>query len=84
MAKYVFGVDVGGTTVTVSYTHLPATALQIYFGSLTAYAVTVYNFQAKNFAWGFIYAIMMIPQQVSIVGFIKICNLCLLYTSRCV
>ena len=29
---------------------VPATALQIYFGSLTAYAVTVYNFKAKNFA----------------------------------
>ena len=54
---------------------VPATALQIYFGSLTAYAVTVYNFKLKKFAWGFIYAIMMIPQQVSIVGFIKICNL---------
>ncbi len=34
---------------------VPATALQIYFGSLTAYAVTVYNFKAKNFAWGFRY-----------------------------
>ena len=60
---------------------VPATALQIYFGSLTAYAVTVYNFKAKNFAWGFIYAIMMIPQQVSIVGFIKICNLTHIYGS---
>ena len=48
---------------------VPATALQIYFGSLTAYAVTVYNFKLKKFAWGFIYAIMMIPQQVSIAGF---------------
>ena len=60
---------------------VPATALQIYFGSLTAYAVTVYNFKLKKFAWGFIYAIMMIPQQVSIVGFIKICNLTHLYGS---
>ena len=60
---------------------VPATVLQIYFGSLTAYAVTVYNFKLKKFAWGFIYAIMMIPQQVSIVGFIKICNLTHLYGS---
>ena len=54
---------------------VPATALQIYFGSLTAYAVTAYNFKLKKFLWGFIYAIMMIPTQVSIVGFVKICSL---------
>lgn len=60
---------------------VPATVLQIYFASLTAYAVSVYNFKLKRFAWGFIYAIMMIPQQVSIVGFIKVCNLTHLYGS---
>jgi multiple sugar transport system permease protein len=54
---------------------VPATILQIYFGSLTAYAVTAYNFKLKKFLWGFIYAIMMIPTQVSIVGFVKVCNL---------
>ena len=54
---------------------VPATILQVYFGSLTAYAVTAYNFKLKKFLWGFIYAIMMIPTQVSIVGFVKICNL---------
>lgn len=60
---------------------VPAVVLQIYFGSLTAYAVTVYNFKLKRFAWGFIYSIMMIPTQVSIVGFIKICNITHLYGS---
>jgi multiple sugar transport system permease protein len=60
---------------------VPAVVLQIYFGSLTAYAVTVYNFKLKRFAWGFIYSIMMIPTQVSIVGFIKVCNLTHLYGS---
>ena len=54
---------------------VPATALQIYFGSLTAYAVTAYNFKGKKVVWGFIYAIMMIPTQVSIAGFVKICNI---------
>ncbi|MBQ8912697.1 MAG: carbohydrate ABC transporter permease [Lachnospiraceae bacterium] len=58
---------------------VPATALQIYFGSLTAYAVTAYKFKGRNFMWGFIYAIMMIPTQVSVVGFIKVCNLTHLY-----
>ena len=59
----------------------PATICQVYFGSLTAYAVTVYEFKLKRFAWGFIYAIMMIPQQISMVGFIKVCNITHLYGS---
>ena len=58
---------------------VPTTALQIYFGSLTAYAVTAYNFKLRKFAWGFIYAIMMVPTQISMVGFIKICQITHLY-----
>lgn len=54
---------------------VPTTILQVYFGALTAYAVTVYNFKLRNLAWGFIYAIMMIPTQVSIVGLIKVTKL---------
>ncbi len=58
---------------------VPTTLLQIYFASLTAYALTVYNFKLKNVAWGFIYAIMMIPTQVSIVGLIKVCSITHMY-----
>ena len=58
---------------------VPATILQVYFGSLTAYAVTVYNFKGKKFVWAFIYAIMMIPTQVSVVGFVKVCQMTGLY-----
>ena len=58
---------------------VPATILQVYFGSLTAYAVTAYNFKGRAFVWGFIYGIMMIPTQVSIVGFVKVCNLTHIY-----
>ena len=61
---------------------VPTVVLQVYFASLTAYAVTVYHFKGRNFVWAFIYAIMMIPTQVSIVGFIKVCNLTHLYGSR--
>lgn len=53
---------------------VPSTILQVYFGSLTAYAVTVYNFRGKRFVWAFIYGIMMIPTQVSVVGFVKLCS----------
>lgn len=58
---------------------IPTVVLQVYFSSLTAYAVTVYRFKGRDFVWAFIYAIMMIPTQVSIVGFIKVCNLTHLY-----
>lgn len=58
---------------------VPATALQVYFATLTAYAITVYNFRLRNVAWAFIYAIMMIPTQVSIVGLIKVCQVTHMY-----
>ena len=49
----------------------PATILQVYFATFTAYGLTVYNFKLKNLAWSFIMAIMMIPAQVSIIGFMN-------------
>lgn len=58
---------------------IPTTILQIYCGSLTAYALTVYQFKGRDFAWGLIYAIMMIPTQVSIVGLIKVTKLFHIY-----
>lgn len=50
---------------------VPTTVLTVYFASLTAYGVHVYNFKGKKFAWGFILAVMMVPSQVSIIGFYK-------------
>ena len=54
---------------------VPATFLQVYFAALTAYGVHTYNFKLKKAAWAFIYAIMMVPTQISIVGFIKVAKL---------
>ena len=36
---------------------------------MTAYGIHAYSFKLRKFAWGFIMAIMMVPSQVSIVGF---------------
>ncbi len=63
-----------GTSVWQAMLHsleisVPATILQVYCATLTAYGLTVYNFKMKNAAWAFIMAIMMIPAQVSIIGF---------------
>lgn len=38
---------------------------------MTAYGVTAYKFRGANFAWAFIMAIMMIPVQVSSIGFFR-------------
>ncbi|MBQ9934532.1 MAG: carbohydrate ABC transporter permease [Lachnospiraceae bacterium] len=49
----------------------PATILQVYFATFTAYGLTVYQFKLRSLAWSFIMAIMMIPAQVSIIGFMN-------------
>lgn len=46
--------------------------LTTYFSALTAYGIHAYNFKLKNFAFTFILAVMMIPPQVSAVGFVQI------------
>jgi len=48
-----------------------STVLSVYFSTMTAYGVTVYKFKLGKAAWTFILAIMMIPAQVSAVGFYK-------------
>lgn len=48
-----------------------STGLCVYFSSMVAYGITVYNFKFRKFAWAFILAVMMVPAQVSIVGFLK-------------
>ena len=43
-----------------------------YFSALTAYGIYVYNFKFKKLAYTFIIAVMMIPTQVSAVGFVQL------------
>ena len=47
--------------------------LTTYFSALTAYGIHVYDFKLKKPAFFFIMAVMMIPPQVSAVGFIQLC-----------
>lgn len=46
--------------------------LTTYFSALTAYGIHAYNFKLKKAAFYFIMAVMMIPPQVSAVGFIQL------------
>ena len=45
-----------------------------YFSALCAYGIYAYDFKGRRVAEVFILAIMMIPSQVSSVGFIQMCN----------
>ena len=51
-----------------------SSALTTYFSALTAYGVHVYDFKGKRLVFTFIMAIMMIPAQVSAVGFVQMIN----------
>ena len=45
------------------------TALATYFSTLTAYSLVVYEWKARNAFFSFIMAIMMIPAQITMIGF---------------
>lgn len=45
--------------------------LTTYFSTMTAYAIHVYDFKGKKFIFSFILAVMMIPTQVTALGFIR-------------
>lgn len=50
---------------------LCSSVLTCYFSALTAYAFQVYNFKGKQIIFTFIMLIMMIPTQVSALGFVQ-------------
>lgn len=47
--------------------------LSTYFSALTAYGIHAYDFRLKKLAFTFIMAVMVIPNQVSAVGFYQMC-----------
>jgi len=48
-----------------------STILTVYFSSLTAYALVVYNWRMRQSFFTFIMCVMMIPAQASAIGFYK-------------
>ena len=48
---------------------LASTILSVYFAFLTAYGIVVYNFKGKKLLYNFIVVLVMIPSQLSIIGF---------------
>ena len=47
-------------------------ALCTYFSTMTAYAIHAYNFRGQKFMFTFILAVMMIPTQVTALGFLQL------------
>lgn len=45
------------------------TIITIYFSMLTAYGIIAYDFKGKKFLYNFILVLVMIPMQLSIIGF---------------
>lgn len=52
---------------------LGTAVLSTYFSALTAYGIHAYDFKLKKAAFAFILAVMVIPKQVSAVGFYQMC-----------
>ena len=50
-----------------------STTLSIYFSTLTAYALVVYDWKLKNAFFKMIVGIMMIPAQITMIGFYQMC-----------
>ena len=47
------------------------TVCALYFSTLTAYAIVMYDWKLKNAFFSFIMAVMMIPAQITIIGFVQ-------------
>lgn len=48
---------------------VPATLLTAYFSAMTAFALAIYKFKGKNILFAIILVFMMIPAQLSLLGF---------------
>ncbi|WP_461198076.1 carbohydrate ABC transporter permease [Enterococcus sp. N249-2] len=51
-----------------------ATVLNVYFSALTAYGVIAYEFRGKKILFAVILGLIMIPQQISMIGFYQFMN----------
>lgn len=53
---------------------IPATLLSAYFSALTAYGMVFYEFKGNKILFGIILVFMMIPGQLSLIGFFDLCT----------
>lgn len=53
---------------------VPATLLTAYFSAITAYAMAIYKFKGNSTLFKIIVVFMMIPAQLSLIGFYNLCQ----------
>lgn len=53
---------------------VPATLLTAYFSSITAYSMAIYKFKGNRLLFKIIIIFMMIPAQLSLIGFYNLCQ----------
>lgn len=63
------GFDAGRGFVNSAIISFGSTILSVYFSTLTAYGLTTYEFKGKNVIFSLIIGIIMIPTQLSLIGF---------------
>jgi multiple sugar transport system permease protein len=63
------GLDLPRGFVNSLYLAVSVTVVTVYFSLLTAYGIVVYDFPGKNALYSFILVLVLLPLQLSIVGF---------------
>ncbi|KAF1303954.1 MULTISPECIES: carbohydrate ABC transporter permease [Enterococcus] len=63
------GFDVFGGFRNSFFISAGSTVLNVYFSALAAYGVIAYNFKGRRAAFAIILGLLMIPQQISMIGF---------------
>ena len=63
------GVNLWRGFLNSTFVAVSSTLLSVYFGLLTAYGITVYDFPGKKLFSNFIVILVLIPMQLSIIGF---------------
>ncbi len=65
------GLNMGRGFVNSLFLSISITFLSVYFGFLAAYGIVVYNFRLRNFFHGFVIVLVLIPMQLSIIGYFQ-------------
>jgi ABC-type glycerol-3-phosphate transport system permease component len=63
------GLDLPRGFINSTFLAVSSTMVTVYFSMLTAYGIVVYEFKGKKFFSNFIVILVMIPMQLSIIGF---------------
>lgn len=65
------GFSITDGIINSSVISVSVTVLTVYFSMMFAYAVHVYDFAYKKYLYGFVVLLVMVPMQVSIIGFYR-------------